>query len=380
MQTKKYKFAFIIERYFEFGGQQRDMLRFAKATVARGHSVTVFTTSWSGADDPEIAVEIIPAKASSNHKTMRNIERFAGELRSQKKFDCIVGFSRIGGLGVYFAADAVLRERLIASGKYWRRFLPRYATYLKLEANTFSPEAETQICALSENQRAHIIKHYNTPADRITVLSPGINRDAINAANLTLQERSEFRNSLGVSDEKIMLLTVAADFKTKGVDRSVRAIASLPAELREKVIYVVAGPGKPKTILPLAKKLGIEKQLVFVGAQSQVGKFYHAADLLIHPARNENTGLTLLEALASGAPVLVTENCGYAHYISDANGGRVLRGDFDQQLLNRELQALLSDLPALKKLGQNAKIFCQTADISSMTKQFVDLLENACQK
>ena len=371
MQSKKYKFAFIIERYFEFGGQQRDMLRFARAAVSRGHSVTVFTTDWQGEKPAELEVEIVDAKASSNHKTMRNIERFVAKLREQNRFDCIVGFSRVGGLGVYFAADAVLRERLISSGKFYRRFLPRYATYLKLERNTFSPEADTKICALSENQRKRIMTHYNTPADRIVVLKPGVNRDAIwNSAD---SERTRgLRAELGISPDQIMLLTVAADFKTKGVDRSLVAIANLPGEIRDRVIYVVAGPGKVKSMQPIAEKLGIAEQVKFVGAQSKVAPFYHNADLLIHPARNENTGLTLLEAMTAGTPVLVTENCGYAHYISDANAGTVVAGEYQQAEFDRGLYELLKNADVLKMLGQNAAQFCRQADIAGMTDQFVD--------
>jgi hypothetical protein len=45
-------------------------------------------------------------------------------------------------------------------------------------------------------------------------------------------------------------------------------------------------------------------------------RFLLGADLLIHPAYNENTGTVLLEALVAGLPVLTTAVCGYAHYIA----------------------------------------------------------------
>ena len=49
--------------------------------------------------------------------------------------------------------------------------------------------------------------------------------------------------------------------------------------------------------------------------------FGDIADLLIHPAYNENTGTVLLEALVAGLPVLVSAVCGYAHYIAEADAG-----------------------------------------------------------
>ena len=62
----------------------------------------------------------------------------------------------------------------------------------------------------------------------------------------------------------------------------------------------------------------------FLKGRSDIPRFLLGADLLIHPAYNENTGTVLLEALVAGLPVLVTDVCGYAHYITDANCGRVV--------------------------------------------------------
>ncbi len=72
-------------------------------------------------------------------------------------------------------------------------------------------------------------------------------------------------------------------------------------------------------------------QVQILKGRSDIPRFLLGADLLIHPAYNENTGTVLLEALVSGLPVLVTEVCGYAHYIAEADAGRVLPAPFDQR-------------------------------------------------
>ncbi|MFX5530075.1 glycosyltransferase, partial [Acinetobacter baumannii] len=87
-------------------------------------------------------------------------------------------------------------------------------------------------------------------------------------------------------------------------------------------------------------------QVQILKGRSDIPRFLLGADLLIHPAYNENTGTVLLEALVSGLPVLVTDVCGYAHYIAEADAGRVLPSPFEQDSLNRLLAEMLEDAPA----------------------------------
>ena len=60
----------------------------------------------------------------------------------------------------------------------------------------------------------------------------------------------------------------------------------------------------------LAKKLDLTHQVQFLGGRDDIPRFLFAADLLVHPAYNENTGTVLLEALVAGLPVVTTPTCG----------------------------------------------------------------------
>ena len=66
------------------------------------------------------------------------------------------------------------------------------------------------------------------------------------------------------------------------------------------------------------------------------------ASALIHPARYENTGLILIEALSQNLPIITTENCGYSSYVRDDEKSVVLRSPFSQQELNLSLEKILS--------------------------------------
>jgi UDP-glucose:(heptosyl)LPS alpha-1,3-glucosyltransferase len=100
-----------------------------------------------------------------------------------------------------------------------------------------------------------------------------------------------------------------------------------------------------------------------------------ASDLLLHPAYNENTGTVLLEAVVSGLPVLTTDVCGYADYITKANAGIVLPSPFQQAQFNQSLNEMLLS-PMRARWRENGLAFSQKADIYSMPERAVDVIES----
>lgn len=375
-----YKLAFIIERYFEFGGLQRDMRRFALACAREGHDVTVFTNRWEGSQEPLIAIEIIDIRMSSNHRTIKKIEDFVYDLRRENKFDCITGFNRVGGLDVYFGGDICLKAKLQQQHQMWRRFLPRYRTYLELEAAVFGQASDTDIMLISSMESETIQRVYRTASERIHLLPPGIDRDRFVANFLLGEKRNRFRKEFSIQNDDLMILTVGSSFRTKGIDRAIHAIASLPQDLKRRCRYVVVGQDNENKFGAMARKMGIGDHVFFTGGRNDIACFYHAADVLLHPARTENTGTTLLEAMVTGLPVLATENCGYAHYIQDANAGAVCPEPFQQAKLNTLLRAILANSGQQQEYAKNGREYCQNANIYSMIEKGVQVIVNRAEK
>ncbi|MCY1435630.1 Lipopolysaccharide core biosynthesis protein RfaG [compost metagenome] len=82
----------------------------------------------------------------------------------------------------------------------------------------------------------------------------------------------------------------------------------------------------------------------------------------------------LLEALVAGLPVLVTDVCGYAHYIAEADSGRVLSSPFEQDDLNRTLAGMLADPGARARWSANGLAFADRADLYSMPQHAADVI------
>jgi UDP-glucose:(heptosyl)LPS alpha-1,3-glucosyltransferase len=138
-----------------------------------------------------------------------------------------------------------------------------------------------------------------------------------------------------------VLLLVGSGFRTKGLDRAIEALAALPGKQRVKTRLLAVGQDNPKAFLRMAADKRLSKRVHVSPGRSDIPQLMQGADLLIHPARNELAGHVLLEAMASGLPVLVTDVCGYAFHIERAQAGVVMRSPFDQPALNKALTSML---------------------------------------
>ena len=91
----------------------------------------------------------------------------------------------------------------------------------------------------------------------------------------------------------------------------------------------------------MAQKLGVSPHLYISKGRADIPQLMQGADVYVHPAYRENTGLVILEALASGLPTLVTENCGYASHVEAADAGLVVPMPFDQGSFNQLFHTML---------------------------------------
>lgn len=365
--------AFCLYTYFPFGGLQRDFLRVAQTVARRGHHVRVYTQSWKG-DCPD-AFELIevPVKSHTNHG--RNAEYYAwvqAHLRDHP-VDRVVGFNKMPGLDIYYAADVCYAEKVAREKGFFYRLTPRYRHYAAFERATFLRGKATRLLMLTDKQIADFQRHYQTEAERFHILPPGIYPDR-RYSQQPPDARERYRQKNGISNEQHLLLQVGSDFRRKGVDRAIRAVASLPESVRRQTQLLVVGQDKPKKFAALAHKLGVSSNVRFFAGRDDVAELMAAADILLHAAYQEAAGIVLPEAIAAGLPVLTTAVCGYAHYVADANCGEVLAEPFRQKAFNEVLRRALTQ-PALRAAwAANARHYADTQDLYSLPEKAADII------
>ncbi|MES2547979.1 MAG: glycosyltransferase family 4 protein [Pseudomonadota bacterium] len=351
------KFAFIIFKYFPFGGMQRDMLRTANELLKRGHTVEIFTMTWQGDVPADIQVHELPQKAWFNYQRYQQFIEASFAQINASQFDYVFGYNRMAGLDAHFAADPCFIERAHKQRNFLYRLLPRFKWFAACEKAVFSADVVTEILAVSLTEKPHFQHWYGTQSERFHYIPPFLSPQRFVLQDKTAM-RAHLRDAFGFAANDFVFLLTGSGFAMKGLDRAISALAALPENVRASTRLVAVGQDNPSQFQKMAKKLGIANHVVISKGRPDIPQLMQGADVCIHPAYRENTGLVILEGMASGAPMLVTASCGYAHHVADADAGIVTASPFDQAVFNQQfLQMIQTDKKA--KWSQNGLSYVQ---------------------
>jgi UDP-glucose:(heptosyl)LPS alpha-1,3-glucosyltransferase len=365
--------AFSLFKYFPFGGLQRDFLRIALACQARGHAIRVYTLEWQGDVPADFEVVLVPVTALTNHRRYEKFVEWVQFDLTQRPVGRVVGFNKMPGLDVYYSADPCYEDKARTLRNPLYRLSGRYRHFAAFERAVFGLGSRTEILMISAQQQPLFMKHYGTPVERFHLLPPGIAPDRRAPANAP-EIRRDFRNEFQLSEDDLLLVQIGSGFKTKGLDRSLKALASLPSALKARTRLIAIGQDDPRPFERQIRALGLEKQVSIFKGRDDIPHFLLGADLLIHPAYNENTGTVLLEAIVAGLPVLTTAACGYAHYIKEADAGRVIPQPFAQGELDTTLAAMLSNDDARRQWSASGLAFADRVDLYSLPERAADII------
>lgn len=366
-RREKLKIAMLLFRVFPHGGLQTDCRRIAEKCVRRGHDVTIFCGSWSGPAFPDIRTRLIPCKCLSNHRSAQCFEAKVNAILQRENFDVVMGFNRMAGLDVYFAADSCFADS--HKGWFGRLFSPRTRVFRRMEKAVFAPASRTRILALTREQQQIYMKQYRTPEERFTIIPPGIAESCRMPEDrqVITRARQKIFSEFAIPQNAKLLIEIGSSFHTKGVDRNILAWPTLPPDVH----LLVAGREKSSRFRRLTETLGMAHRIHFAGPRDDVPELLFAADGMVHPARVESAGNVLAEAAAAGLPVLCSGICGYADLVHAA-GGMVQTGEFRQADWNRLLAEFLAGLDERRKLAMQ---YARTADLFRRADVVVDELE-----
>lgn len=177
--------------------------------------------------------------------------------------------------------------------------------------------------------------------------------------------------------ENLPLALFAGDIRTarKNLDTVLHALVQVP-ELHLLVVGTIAGSPYPK----LAESLNLAKRVHFLGFRQDVPDLMKAADFLVFPSRYEPFGLVVLEAMATGLPVVTAATTGASELVTP-ECGVVLPDPDDIQALAEAMSRLVKcDRQQRHQMGEAARAIAAHHSWDNMASNYVDLFEelNQC--
>lgn len=365
--------ALCLFKYFPYGGLQRDFLAIGKELYKRGHQIRVYTRSWQGEKPSEFDIIEVPVRALTNHSANVKYYEWVKNHLASHPVDKVVGFNRMPGLDFYYDADVCYAEKIEQEQRgFFYRISGRCKHYLEYEKAVFEKGTKTKILLLSRVQQTYFQKHYQTESERFFLLPPGISPSR-KYQNAPSEAREKICKELDIPISSFLLLQIGSDFSRKGVDRSIEALASLPEDIRQKTHFIVIGQDNPNNFIKLSKKLKVDTNVHFLLGRNDIPHFIAGCDILLHPARSENTGTVILEALVGGLPEIVSRECGYSQYVNIANTGYVIEKPFSQENYTIKLKQALEN-KKLETWSRNACFYADNNDLYSLIEKAAKII------
>lgn len=215
------------------------------------------------------------------------------------------------------------------------------------------------------NDASKIIASSKIESEQYWSVFPELNNEKIvhipNGIDLetyqNLPQKGEFKKKYSLNDNEKIILFLGRIHKRKGADMLIEVFSKLKNEL-EGVKLVIAGPdeGYLDKLKLIASKLNIESDVIFLGPLYEKDKLeaYVNADIFVLPSnsKEESFGNVVLEALACGTPVIITDNCGVSEWIGDKVGYMV---KYDKKELKDAIFKILSDEELRRRFGEEGK-------------------------
>lgn len=172
----------------------------------------------------------------------------------------------------------------------------------------------------------------------------GVNTDRLHRRDI----RSNIRAELGLAEDDFLVLSVGELNENKNHQVIIRAVAQLHDS---KIHYAICGKGAlMEQLQKLAKELGIESQVHFLGYRKDVMDICSQADVFAHPAHREGLGLAPLEAMYCGLPLIASDIRGIQDYAVNGESGFLCNAD-DADGFSSAIQTLRNDPDLRKRCG-----------------------------
>lgn len=225
------------------------------------------------------------------------------------------------------------------------------------------------IVAATYETRRFMEEIYGIPRDKIKIIPLGVETTLFRRDPVA---RKTIRSICGIDNNDIVFIYAGKIVPEKGVHLLVEAALNMVDKFHNVKIMIVGG-GKQKYKNLLSERTdssGSRDRFIFVPniANQELYKYYSAADVGVWPLQ---CSMTMLEAMSTGLPVIISDNSGALERISEGNGLQYKEGDTNDLA---EKMKMMLDSNVRKKMGLRARRFAEKNDWKIISEHFLKLM------
>lgn len=341
------------------GGAERYSIALVEQLAAR-HEIHVFAQDidhvWPGVEYHKVSSPLLKSR-------WINQLWFASctWLLTRKGFDIVHSHENTWHGNVQTVHVLPVKYNLFIHPKGWRFFVnlikmatsPRLLVYLGLEHFRYSAHPGKKIVVTSETLRAIVGATYPACKEMISVITPGVTMPLL---PVTVAGKKAALSQLGLPPDGHWILFVANDFRKKGLDALLKALALCPKNFK---LAVVGNNSHQGLYVEQAKKLNLGDQVFFIGKLKDMSSAYAAVDCLAHPTLEDTFAMVVLEAMSYGLPVVVSgkKYCGVSSLLQHGVNAWIVDDPTDVYRLHDAFEAVGIWCKSDDRVGLSAKEF-----------------------
>ncbi|MCC6848920.1 MAG: glycosyltransferase family 4 protein [Deltaproteobacteria bacterium] len=307
------KLALVHKRYDRLGGAEWDCHELSRQLADRGHEVHLVVGECRVPPPAGMYVHRVSVVRAGKLAKLASFALLAPRVWRAIGADVVVGFGRTVGWDLFRASGGVHKRWLarVAAERgplraVRQRLSPYHRLMLAIERRQYAADTRGMVLAVSELSRQEILESYPAmPPAKVSVLHYGVDVERFHPAR-RVAEGAAVRAELGIGPTQPVVALVGSGFRRKGVDVLLEVWRRAPPA---NAALVVVGNDQH-----LAQRQRVARELagpvVFTGPRRDVERFYAAADLFALPSLHEGCPVAILEALASGVPVVTSRATG----------------------------------------------------------------------
>jgi UDP-glucose:(heptosyl)LPS alpha-1,3-glucosyltransferase len=342
-KRKVLKIAVLTKSFILTGGAERYAVELTRRLMKKGHEIDLYARYVDERLFEGIRHVRVPDRCTfSSAGNSLSFAREAARLLRGREYDVVHSHER-----------GYLQDVLTLHTFSYRSALQKYSLLRRIDMTYLSHRSwiylwiekrqmrTPRLVAVSDLIREEVRENYNR-SEGVHVIPPGVDLDQFRPEWIA-EHREPLRGEMGIGHDEMVVLFVGSEFRRKGLDLLIPAI----------------GPGMRLIVVGQSERLehyrnraaehGIGDRTHFTGlVKSDVRRFYAIADVVALPSLSDAFGMSILEGMACGIPVVTSPGAGVSSLISPGKNGFVVSGSVElasalTRLLDPSLRRILGD-------------------------------------